>query len=70
MRLETAEELINFIKNSQKKTLTKAYINGIVDFKNENIFVFKGEEGSILIGDWKDIEEVIRSEERRVGKEC
>ncbi|MGL4210269.1 MAG: 2,3,4,5-tetrahydropyridine-2,6-dicarboxylate N-acetyltransferase, partial [Cetobacterium somerae] len=66
MRLETAEELINFIKNSQKKTLTKAYINGIVDFKNENIFVFKGEEGSILIGDWKDIEEVIEKNKKSI----
>lgn len=66
MRLETAEELINFIKNSQKKTLTKAYINGIVEFKNENIFVFKGEEGSILIGDWKDIEEVIEKNKKNI----
>lgn len=66
MRLETAKELINFIKNSQKKTLTKAYINGIVDFKNENIFVFKGEEGSILIGDWKDIEEVIEKNKKSI----
>lgn len=66
MRLETAEELIKFIKNSQKKTLTKAYINGIVDFKNENIFVFKGEEGSILIGDWKDIEEVIEKNKKSI----
>lgn len=66
MRLETAEELINFIKNSKKKTLTKAYINGIVDFKNENIFVFKGEEGSILIGDWKDIEEVIEKNKKSI----
>ena len=66
MRLETAEELINFIKNSKKKTLTKAYINGIVDFKNENIFVFKGEEGSILIGDWKEIEEVIEKNKKSI----
>jgi len=66
MRLETAEELINFIKNSQKKTLTKAYINGVIDFKNENIFVFKGEEGSILIGDWKEIEEVIQKNKKSI----
>lgn len=59
MRLETAEELISFIKNSQKKTLSKVYINGVLNFKNENVFVFKGEEGSILIGDWKEIEEII-----------
>ena len=66
MRLETAEELINFIKNSQKKTLTKAYINGVIDFKNENIFVFKGEEGSILIGDCKEIEEVIQKNKKSI----
>lgn len=59
MRLETAEELISFIKNSQKKTLSKVYINGVLNFKNENVFVFKGKEGSILIGDWKEIEKII-----------
>lgn len=59
MRLETAEELISFIKNSQKKTLSKVYINGTIEFKNESIFVFKGEDSSILIGDWKEIEGIL-----------
>lgn len=59
MKLETAEELINFIKNSTKKTVSKVYVNGIINFKNENIFSFKGNEGVILIGDWKEIEEIL-----------
>lgn len=59
MKLETAEELINFIKNSTKKTVSKVYVNGTINFKNENIFSFKGNEGVILIGDWKEIEEIL-----------
>lgn len=66
MRLETAEELIGFIKNSQKKTLSKVYINGVINFENDSIFVFKGEKGSILIGDWKEIEEVIEKNKNSI----
>lgn len=66
MKLETSEELISFIKNSQKKTLSKAYINGVIDFKNDNIFIFKGEESSILIGDWKEIEAVIEENKQNI----
>lgn len=66
MKLETSEELISFIKNSQKKTLSKAYINGVIEFKNDNIFIFKGEESSILIGDWKEIEAVIEENKQNI----
>ena len=66
MKLETSEELISFIKNSQKKTLSKAYINGVIDFKNDNIIIFKGEESSILIGDWKEIEAVIEENKQNI----
>ncbi|WP_448821009.1 2,3,4,5-tetrahydropyridine-2,6-dicarboxylate N-acetyltransferase [Cetobacterium sp.] len=66
MKLETSEELISFIKNSQKKTLSKAYINGVIEFKNDNIFLFKGEESSILIGDWKEIEAVIEENKQNI----
>lgn len=66
MKLETSEELISFIKNSQKKTLSKAYINGVIEFKNDNIFIFKGEKSSILIGDWKEIEAVIEENKQNI----
>lgn len=66
MKLETSEELISFIKNSKKKTLSKAYINGVIEFKNDNIFIFKGEESSILIGDWKEIEAVIGENKQNI----
>ncbi|MCQ8211868.1 2,3,4,5-tetrahydropyridine-2,6-dicarboxylate N-acetyltransferase [Cetobacterium somerae] len=66
MKLETAEELISFIKNSTKKTLSKVYINGIVNLKTENIFSFKGEEGVILIGDWKEIEEILQENKENI----
>lgn len=66
MKLETAEELINFIKNSTKKTVSKVYVNGTINFKNENIFSFKGNEGVILIGDWKEIEEILNMNKENI----
>ena len=66
MRLETAEELISFIKNSKKKTLSKVYINGSVNFENNNIFTFKGEDGLILIGDWQEIETILEKNKETI----
>lgn len=66
MRLETAEELISFIKNSKKKTLSKVYINGSVDFENDGIFTFKGEEGVILIGDWQEISIILEENKETI----
>ncbi|MDX8337088.1 MULTISPECIES: 2,3,4,5-tetrahydropyridine-2,6-dicarboxylate N-acetyltransferase [Cetobacterium] len=66
MRLETAEELINFIKNSKKKTMSKVYINGTLNYKNDEIFSFKGEDGVILIGDWKEIEEILKNNKETI----
>ncbi|MGL4970156.1 MAG: 2,3,4,5-tetrahydropyridine-2,6-dicarboxylate N-acetyltransferase [Cetobacterium sp.] len=66
MRLETAEELISFIKNSKKKTLSKVYINGSVDFQNDGIFTFKGEEGVILIGDWQEISIILETNKETI----
>ncbi|MGL4947597.1 MAG: 2,3,4,5-tetrahydropyridine-2,6-dicarboxylate N-acetyltransferase [Cetobacterium sp.] len=66
MMLETAEDLIGFIKNSKKKTLSKVYINGSVKFCNDGIFSFKGENGVILVGDWKEIENIIESNKETI----
>ena len=66
MRLETAEELISFIKNSEKKTLSKVYINGSVNFENDGIFTFKGEEGVILIGDWQEISIILEANKETI----
>ncbi|MGL4653372.1 2,3,4,5-tetrahydropyridine-2,6-dicarboxylate N-acetyltransferase [Cetobacterium sp.] len=66
MRLETAEELISFIKNSKKKTLSKVYINGSVNFENDGIFTFKGEEGVILIGDWQEISIILEANKETI----
>jgi len=66
VRLETAEELISFIKNSKKKTLSKVYINGSVNFENNNIFTFKGEDGLILIGDWQEIETILEKNKETI----
>ena len=66
MRLETAEELISFIKNSKKKTLSKVYINGSINFENDGIFTFKGEEGVILIGDWQEISIILEANKETI----
>ncbi|MGL5989830.1 2,3,4,5-tetrahydropyridine-2,6-dicarboxylate N-acetyltransferase [Cetobacterium sp.] len=66
MILETAEDLIGFIKNSKKKTMSKVYINGSIKFCNNEIFSFKGEYGVILIGDWKEIEAIIKNNENTI----
>lgn len=67
MRLETAEELIGFIKNSKKRTLSKVYINGKIENQiDANIFSFKTENGLILIGDWVIISEILEENKETI----
>lgn len=57
--LSTAEEIIKFIKNSEKKTPTKAYISGKLPDTLKNVKVFKSENLYILIGEYSEIEKII-----------
>lgn len=61
--LNTAQELIAYIKNSKKKTFAKAYVNGTINFIGNNVKVFKGDKSSILIGDIVEIREILDSKE-------
>lgn len=58
-----AQEIINYIGNSPKKTPVKAYLSG--DFTKvkfpENIHVFKTDNMAILMGDWKPIKRFIKN---------
>lgn len=47
-KLNTAEELITYIKNSTKKTPVKAYINGNLLGLKTSAKVFKGENSYII----------------------
>lgn len=66
MRLETAEELIGFIKNSKKRTLSRVYINGKIEAVSDEIFRFETENGVILIGDFEIIKEIISSNQASI----
>lgn len=57
--LNTAEELIAYIKNSTKKTPVKAYINGDLTGVETTAKVFKGDNSYILIGDNSEIERIV-----------
>lgn len=60
MKLNTAEEIIAFIKNSEKKTPVKAYINGTLSNISTKVKVFRGEGSYILIGESDEIEKVLQ----------
>ncbi|MGL4935869.1 MAG: 2,3,4,5-tetrahydropyridine-2,6-dicarboxylate N-acetyltransferase [Cetobacterium sp.] len=64
--LETAEELISYIKNSKKTSLSKVYINGEISKIDEDIFCFEGKGGFILIGDWKRIETILEKNKETI----
>lgn len=57
--LNTAEEIIAFIKNSTKKTPVKAYINGNLEGLETEAKVFKGESSYIIIGESSEIDRII-----------
>ena len=50
-KLNTAEELIAYIKNSTKKTPVKLYVNGDLSGLETSAQVFKGDNSYIIIGD-------------------
>ncbi|WP_297599101.1 2,3,4,5-tetrahydropyridine-2,6-dicarboxylate N-acetyltransferase [uncultured Cetobacterium sp.] len=67
-KLETAEELIGFIKNSKKQTPVKAYIIGELKKVDDETFIFKGENGYILIGDWEKINKILEENKETIKK--
>jgi 2,3,4,5-tetrahydropyridine-2-carboxylate N-succinyltransferase/tetrahydrodipicolinate N-acetyltransferase len=57
--LNSAEEIIAYIKNSVKKTPVKVYINGDLDGLKCDAKVFKGDKSYILIGERTEIDEIL-----------
>ncbi|MEG0069191.1 MAG: 2,3,4,5-tetrahydropyridine-2,6-dicarboxylate N-acetyltransferase [Cetobacterium sp.] len=69
LKLETAEELIKFIKDSKKQTPVKVYVLGEIECFGVETFVFKGENGYILIGDWEKVSEILEKNKSTI-REC
>lgn len=61
-----AYEIINFIKNSEKKTNVKVYVNlkNEVDFPNCK--VFGNGLSKVVFGDWKDVKTVIENNKESI----
>ena len=59
INLNTAEEIIAFIKNSQKRTPVKAYINGDMANIETSAKIFRGNGSYILIGESDEINRVL-----------
>lgn len=56
-----AQEIINFIRDSKKKTPVKVYIKGDgTEFDFKNISSFGCKKNPILIGEWADIESQLK----------
>ena len=64
--LNTAEEIIAFIKNSTKKTPVKAYINGNLEGLTTTAKVFRGEGSYIIIGENSEIERILTEYSDRI----
>ncbi len=64
--LNTAEEIIAFIKSSEKKTPVKAYINGNLSGISTSAKIFKGNESYILIGESSEIDRIIEENKDRI----
>lgn len=62
-----AKEIIQFIKNSEKKTPVKIYLNTEenVDFPNCQVFEMAGKT-KMVYGDWKDIEPVLKANKEKI----
>lgn len=62
-----AQEIINYIANSEKKTPVKLYVNtlGPVDFGSAKVF---GQGNSFVVfGDWGELAAVLEANADRIG---
>lgn len=64
--VNTAEEIIAFIKNSKKKTPVKAYINGELNNKETEAKIFKGDGSYIVIGESTEIEKLLEANKETI----
>jgi len=61
-----AQEIIDYIANSEKKTPVKVYVNttGEVDFGSAK--VFGGGNSFVVFGDWKDLQPILEANADRI----
>ena len=64
--LDTAEEIIAYIKNSTKKTPVKAYINGNLEGIETLAKVFKGDNSYVIIGESDEINKILSKYENKI----
>ena len=62
-----AQEIIDYIANSEKKTPVKVYVNttGEVDFGSAK--VFGGGNSFVVFGDWKDLQPILEDNADRIA---
>ena len=69
-----AQQIIEYIRTSEKKTPVKVYIWGCGDVEFPNCRVFPAAEGcKIVFGDWKDVEPVLQAntfEQVQIENDC
>ncbi|WP_096189301.1 2,3,4,5-tetrahydropyridine-2,6-dicarboxylate N-acetyltransferase [Evansella halocellulosilytica] len=68
MKMMDANEIINFISNSEKSTPVKVHIKGElegIDFGSETKSFIQGNTG-VLFGEWKDIQTAIKENEQKI----
>lgn len=64
--LNTAKEIIAYIKNSTKSTPVKAFINGCLKDLQTNAKVFKGIDSYIIIGESEEISKILKEYESKI----
>ena len=69
-----AQQIIEYIRTSEKKTPVKVYLWGCGDVEFPNCRVFPAAEGcKIVFGDWKDVEPVLQAntfEQVQIENDC
>lgn len=66
--MNTATEIIQFIRDAKKQTTVKAYLNGdlaAIDFSG--IKRFGDQQSAVLIGDWQRIEQIISQNSAKIS---
>lgn len=68
MQLQNAEDIIAFIKNSEKKTPVKVYLKGKleeIDF-GPNVKTFLFGQAGVIFGDWKEIQPLLEAHRDKI----
>lgn len=64
--LNSAEEIIQYIKNAKKQTFLKVYVNGKDLPKSHDFLVFGNKKSRILIGDYDNISKYLEEHQDKI----